>query len=190
VWADLNGRVNAIIDAGPCLIGVESTVVDCTTPVPTLLRPGGITLEMLTAAVGAVEIDPALGGKENIVPRSPGMKYTHYAPNAPMILLEGPAGSVAMVMRQEIDKALAAGKIVGAVVAQETVGLLPSSIITAVYGSRLDSRQVAANLYNALRCFDEQHVDVIYAEGIEEAGIGRAVMNRLRKASGYRIIKV
>ncbi|MEN6412146.1 MAG: L-threonylcarbamoyladenylate synthase [Veillonellales bacterium] len=191
VWNDLNGRIEAILDAGPCEVGVESTVVDCTTPVPTLLRPGGLTLEMLTDTLGVVEVDPALGGvKKDVVPRSPGMKYRHYAPKAPMTLLEGAAGPLVKRLHQEIKQALANGQTVGAVVSDETAALLPPEVRTAAYGSRQDAGEIAAHLYTALLSFDDRPVDLIFGEGISEAGLGLAVMNRLRKASGYRIIKV
>lgn len=189
VFADLAGKINAIIDAGPCDVGVESTVIDCTTVVPTLLRPGGITLEMLTDALGAVEIDAALELKD-AVPKSPGMKYTHYAPKSPMILVEGDPSRIAEVIKLKAAEALAAGQKVGAVVSSETAASLPATVIAAKYGARADAGQAAANLYSALRYFDERPVDIIFAEGISETGIGLAVMNRMRKACGYRIIKV
>lgn len=189
VLADLNGRIDGIIDAGICDIGVESTVIDCTTPVPTLLRPGGITLEMLMNTLGEVEIDPALGGSAECVPRSPGMKYTHYAPIAPMKLFEGAYPQIADLMLQAIKAALDAGQKAGAIVSAETALRLPSAVITAVYGSRQQPAEIAANLYTALRSFDDKGVDVIFTEGIAEQGLGLAIMNRLRKASGYQIIK-
>jgi L-threonylcarbamoyladenylate synthase len=188
VLADLDGKVAAVIDAGSCAIGVESTVVDCTTPVPTLLRPGGITYEMLIEVLGEVEIDPTLAGAQAI-PKSPGMKYTHYAPIAPLYLVETDPATVSLLVRREIDKALAAGKTVGAIVSTELAGSLPPEVITSVYGRRGDAAAIAANLYEALRSFDNTAVDVIYAEGIADSGLGLAVMNRLRKAAGYRIIR-
>lgn len=189
VLADLEGKIDAVVDAGSCEIGVESTVVDCTTPVPTLLRPGGITLEMLTATLGEVEIDPILSGSFELSPRSPGMKYTHYAPDAPMILFEGPYPQVADLLLEEVTSALAAGKRVGALVSAQTAANLPEEVVTTVYGNRQQVDEIAANLYMALRSYDNNIVDVIYAEGISEDGLGLAVMNRLRKASGYRIVK-
>lgn len=187
VLADLDGKISMVIDAGLCDIGVESTVVDCTTPVPTLLRPGGITLEMLLATLGEVEVAPALGG-EGFIPRAPGMKYAHYAPAAQMLLIEGDGDTTAVVVEQA-RQALAQGKRAGAVVSAETALSLPPGIIAAVYGSRQNPEEVAANLYNALRVFDSRQVDVIFAEGIAETGLGLAVMNRLRKAAGYKIIR-
>ncbi|MEG6585178.1 L-threonylcarbamoyladenylate synthase [Dendrosporobacter sp. 1207_IL3150] len=189
VLADLAGKIGAVIDAGPSNIGVESTVVDCTTPVPTLLRPGGVTLEMLIEVLGDIEIDPALGC-ENTVPKSPGMKYAHYAPNAPMYLLEGENSSQIDRLQREIKHHAVQGKKIGAIVSSETARLLPDNVLAADYGSRTSLEQVAANLYSALRKFDTDPVDIIFAEGVAETGLGLAVMNRLRKASAYRIIKV
>lgn len=189
VLADLDGRIELIIDAGSSNIGLESTVIDCTTTVPTLLRPGGITLEMLIDVLGDIEIDPTLGG-EQAIPKSPGMKYTHYAPNAPMIVLEGEVSPLIARLAAEIQHSLSAGKTVGAVVSSETAEQLQSEVIVASYGKRTSPADIAANLYEALRYFDAHPVDIIYAEGISENGLGLAVMNRLRKASGYHILKV
>ncbi len=188
VLDDMEGKVAAVIDAGSCDIGVESTVVDCTTPVPTLLRPGGITYEMLVEVLGEVEIDPTLAGAQAI-PRSPGMKYTHYAPVAPLFLVEAEPAVASMLVRREIEQALAAGKTVGAIVSSELATSMLPQVITAVYGRRDDTDAIAANLYEALRSFDNTAVDVIYAEGIDGRGLGLAVMNRLRKAAGYHIIR-
>jgi L-threonylcarbamoyladenylate synthase len=187
VMADLAGKVEVVLDAGPCDVGVESTVVDCTTPVPTLLRPGGITLEMLMETLGEVEVDPALGG-EGYIPRAPGMKYTHYAPAAPMILAEGEYPAIAGLLAKEVSKALAAGERVGAIVSNETVSLLPADVQSVVYGEREDLEAIAVNLYGCLRHFDRFPVDIIFAEGVPEIGIGLAIMNRMRKAAGHRII--
>lgn len=188
VLDDLEGKIHAVVDAGNCQIGVESTVVDCTTPVPTLLRPGGITLEMLMETVGEVEIDPTLAGSFELAPKSPGMKYSHYAPDAPMVLFEGSYPHLADLLLQEVKTALAEGKKVGAVVSTETAARLPKEVEAFVYGSRKRIDEIAANLYKALRNYDDNPVDIIYTEGIPEDGLGLAIMNRLRKASGYRIV--
>lgn len=188
VMTDLAGKVEIVIDAGPCGIGVESTVIDCTTPVPTLLRPGGVTLEMLMDTLGEVEVDPALA-QGSAIPRSPGMKYTHYAPAAPMTLFEGPAEACEAGIVQAVSQALAEGRRAGAVVSAETAKQLPQSAVIAVYGSRLRPEEAAANLYSALRRFDADAVDIIFAEGLPEQGLGLAVMNRLRKAAGYHIVR-
>ena len=186
VMADLNGRVDLILDAGPCEIGLESTVVDCSGERPVLLRPGGITREMLEAAVGPVRLDPAIG-QDVSRPRSPGMKYTHYAPAAPMRLVEETGDAGRELLLAELDRELAAGRRAGAVVCRETALLLPPAVTAAVHGSAGRPREIAARLYGALRYFDRHPVDVIYAEGVEETGLGLAVMNRLRKAAGHRL---
>ncbi len=190
VRVDMDGRIDAILDAGPCDIGVESTVVDCTTPVPAILRPGGITLEMLQATLGEVRWEKAAHTAENEAPRAPGMKYTHYAPAAPMTLIEGPLGQRQKKIRELAEAALAAGKRVGALVSAETASCLSPSVVTAVYGSQADLKAIGTQLYTALRYFDNHHVDLIFAEGIEEKGLGRAIMNRMRKAAGGQIVKL
>ena len=134
-----------------------------------------------------MELDPALVG-EGTVPRAPGMKYTHYAPSAPMLLVEADYPQAADILLREINRAAMSGRRVGAVVSAETARFLPAGITASVYGSREDKPQIAAGLYTALRYFDEHPVDVIYAEGTDETGLGLAVMNRLRKAAGYNII--
>lgn len=189
VMADLDGRIDAVIDGGSCLLGLESTIVDCTSAVPTVLRPGAVTLEMLAAVIGEVALDPALAG-EHDVPRAPGMKYTHYAPKAPMIMVEGAEEKMAAGLNEEIAKAIAAGKKVGVIVSAELAVQLPENVEKAVYGSRTNLDEIAAHLYTALRAFDHSAVDVIFAEGTAKTGLGLAVMNRLQKASGHRIIRL
>ena len=188
VLEDMQGKIAGMLDGGNCGIGLESTVVDTTSAVPTILRPGGITYEMLTEVMGAVEIDPALQGDKNFKPKAPGMKYRHYAPKAPVYLFEGEA---CKCLPQVIAKALAEGKTVGVLCGRE----LESELAELVEKQHLqlscwgDSReQLAADLFYLLRDFDRTCPDVILAEGVEEDGLGLAIMNRLRKAAGYQII--
>lgn len=188
VLHDLDGKVEAIIDGGPCDVGVESTIVDCTTPVPTILRPGGITMEQLVEVLGEVELDKALVGA-NVVPRAPGMKYTHYAPVAPMTLIEGDYAFICETLPQKAVESIARGQKVGALVSAETLPLLPPEVVAVSYGSRQKPDDIAANLYTALRFFDDKQVNLIWGEGIGEDGIGLAVMNRMRKAAGQRVVK-
>lgn len=182
VAEDMDGRIAMIVDGGACSIGVESTIVDCTSPVATVLRPGGITVEMLEAVLGAVEIDKGLTD-ETVRPKAPGMKYRHYAPNARTILLEGEPASVRVRLAEEAGIALAEGERVGMLVSTETD--VPEGTIVVRYR---DKSELASILYDTLRSFDDRGADVIYLEGVDTAGIGLAVMNRLRKASGNRII--
>ena len=189
VFNDLNGRIDMILDGGACEFGVESTIVDCTGAVPTVLRPGAITLEMLEEVLGTVQVDPALAG-ENTVPKAPGMKYTHYAPKVPLTLLEGSPSRLLQGFRAEISRLAAAGKKTGVIASREVVESLPEGVPAFVYGAQGDLEAIAANLYEALRSFDEAAVDVLLAEGTGTAGLGLAIMNRLHKASGFRSIHV
>lgn len=185
VMEDMQGKVAAVLDGGSCGIGLESTVVDTTEPVPVILRPGGITYEMLTEVLGAVEIDPALQGDKNFKPKAPGMKYRHYAPKAPMYLLEGKSAALLPTMAA---KAAAEGLKVGVLCSSSMKALLPEiqDLQLACWG---DSKQaLAAELFYLLRDFDRTKPDVILAEGIDESGIGLAVMNRMRKAAGYQLV--
>ena len=181
-----------ILDGGPCRFGVESTIVDCTGEVAVVLRPGAITLEMLQEVLGQVRLDPALVGADT-VPRAPGMKYTHYAPKAPLTLLEGEPDKMAVALRQQLCSLQAAGHIVGVIASQEAaaslVDILPQELL-CVYGQQGDLRAIAANLYEALRSFDSKPADMLLAEGTSDAGLGLAVMNRLHKASGFRSIHI
>ena len=183
VLDDLKGKIDGVIDAGPCLVGVESTVLDCTRSLPVILRPGGVTYEMLEKVLGKVGTVAGEVGIETDVPRSPGMKYRHYAPNAPLHLVEAALNGQETRLLEKVYGALDRYRSVGAIVTNETALKLPAGIVTATYGSRANPSECAAGLYLALRKFDNEPVDVIIAEGIPEVGIGRAFMNRLRKAA-------
>lgn len=184
VAEDMDGRIAMIVDGGACQIGVESTIVDCTSPVPTVLRPGGITVEMLTDVLGVVEIDKGLTD-ESVKPKAPGMKYRHYAPEAETILFEGDAVRVRDGLAKAAADALATGRRVGALVSRELADVLSDDVITVSYSGKVE---LANLLYDTLRSFDEKGADIIYLEGVDESDIGLAVMNRLRKASGNRIV--
>ena len=193
VLEDLAGRIEAIIDGGRVEIGVESTVLDYTTKPPTLLRPGGVTLEALEELLGTVAIDPALlinGIDENVKPRSPGMKYTHYAPEAQVLLVEGEPGHIAVKIRS-LAQNLSQERKVGILATTENIhfyaGLPEVQLVLA--GSRANLATIAQGLYGYLRTFDQLGVDIVLVEGYSEEQEGLAIMNRLRKASGYNIIK-
>ena len=155
----MNGKIKIILDGGACQFGVESTIVDVTSDVAEILRPGAITKEMLEEILGEVKVAPATSSK----PRAPGMKYTHYAPKVPMMLIENSSLDIAsheLISRLDAEK-----------------------IIAVPYGRRGDLKTVAANLYESLRSFDNLPTDIILAEGVEDTGLGVAIMNRLRKAA-------
>lgn len=191
VWQDMAGKIDMLIDGGPVGIGVESTIVDVTGLVPVILRPGAVTMEMIRDALGQVEIDPAILGpiKEGVRPKAPGMKYRHYAPKAPMTLVEGEmeqvVGTINRLAREELKK----GKRVGIICTDETRSCYPAGMIRSI-GIRAREETVAHNLYAVLREFDDLEADVIFSESFPGDQIGRAIMNRLSKAAGYHIMKV
>jgi L-threonylcarbamoyladenylate synthase len=182
VFADLNGRIAGIVDGGETGIGVESTVLDCTTKVPTILRPGGITKEALEKVIGNIAVDSALTD-ERQTPKSPGMKYTHYAPKSPMAIVQGSPA----FLQTLVNKQRALGKKVGVLTTEENRSFYDADVVLAC-GSRHDLHTVASHLYDTLRKFDETDVDFIYSESFPTEGIGEAIMNRLKKAAGHQVI--
>lgn len=183
VYDDLNGKIAGILDGGICDIGLESTVIDCTTKPAVILRSGGITKEAIEAVIGPVMRAEQLAHK-NDTPKAPGMKYTHYAPKAPMAIVVGGAE----YMQRLIDKAQAKRKRVGILVASEHEACYQCDVIRSC-GTLEDMHTVAANIYKNLREFDEEKVDIIFCESFPEIGIGFAVMNRLKKAAGEIILR-
>ncbi|WP_035099967.1 L-threonylcarbamoyladenylate synthase [Aneurinibacillus terranovensis] len=184
VREDLNGRIAGILDGGATGIGVESTVVDITGNIPVILRPGGITAEQVAGIAGDVEMDPGLVN-EAVAPKSPGMKYRHYAPKGEMWLIEGDTvDNMAETITRLADKARADGKKVGIMATEESAERYPAEHTVLACGKRTDLLTVAHHLYDVLRQFDERHVDLILAETFPEKGVGVAVMNRLGKAAG------
>lgn len=182
VFTDLNGRIVGIVDGGETGIGVESTVLDCTSDVPTILRPGGVTKEALEQVIGNVAVDSALTD-ERQTPKSPGMKYTHYAPKSPMAIVQGSPAFLQTLVNQQ----RALGKKVGVMTTEENCLFYDADVVLTC-GSRHDLRTVASRLYDTLRKFDETDVDFIYSESFPAEGIGVAIMNRLRKAAGHQVI--
>lgn len=192
VLDDLNGRVDAILDGGTTRIGVESTVLDVSVDPPMLLRPGGTSLEALRKAVGEVRLHPFITAEAELPAekaRSPGMRHKHYAPKAQVILVEGVVPAIMAQVKELIGACWMQDKRVGVLATDETAWAYEADVVKSM-GSRRNVDSMAANLFRLLREFDEENVDVIVAEGVATEGLGLAVMNRLRKASGYNIIKV
>lgn len=191
VWQDMNGKIEMILDGGPVGIGVESTIVDVSGDVPTLLRPGAVTMEMLEAVVGPVEIDPALQGppKEGVRPKAPGMKYRHYAPHADLMLVEGEIDAVIARINFLTKEKLGQKYRVGVICTDETRDRYSYGEIRSV-GERTREETIAHNLFAVLREFDDLDVDYIYSESFSAEHLGQAIMNRLTKAAGYHVIKV
>lgn len=275
VAEDMDGRIDIIVDGGACAVGLESTVVDVTVDPPMILRPGGVTREMMEQVVGLVEVDPALrtaglgdlnpalcaadqrdvnlasntdvhgdvnpamsatdqaelnpdedgpvdrmhsddvalfGPDGNLAltnsshsittaPRSPGMKYRHYAPEAHMTVFCGSTEAMALAIAEAIEAAKSSGQRVGVLCSEEMKSALHAinraemPDILLIAGLARQPETYAAGIFQALRAFDSNGrigntVDVIFAEGMTDAGIGHAVMNRLGKASGGRVVHV
>ena len=191
VWQDMEGKIEMILDGGPVGIGVESTIVDVSGDVPTLLRPGAITMEMLRETVGRVEIDPAIQAppSADLRPKAPGMKYRHYAPHADLQLVEGETDRVVETINDLVKEKLAEGKMVGVICTDETRARYPQGEVRSV-GLRAKEETIAHNLFAVLREFDDLNVDCIYSESFSKDHLGQAIMNRLTKAAGYHILKV
>ncbi|UOX69862.1 L-threonylcarbamoyladenylate synthase [Enterocloster bolteae] len=246
VWQDMNGRIDMIIDGGPVGIGVESTIVDVSSAVPAVLRPGAITMEMLEEVLGEVSVDPAILGplSADVRPKAPGMKYKHYAPKADLTLVEPGTGADRESGAEQVtgaEQKTGAGQVTGAeqktragqkTGADRNTGAYPETgldetqlqamirkvrelsreKIEAGYkvgvictdesrdcytdgevrsiGARKSQASVAHNLYALLREFDDLGVDYIFSESFPKDHLGQAIMNRLSKAAGYKIVKV
>lgn len=187
VLRDMQGRIPLILDGGPCRYGVESTIIDCTETPATILRPGAITREMLEELLGGVRLDPALVGAHT-VPKAPGMKYRHYAPKAPLTLIEGDGTRMDAAFRRQARILQQQGETVGILASHETCAALADLIpenLRKDYGPRGDLPAIAARIYEALISLDDTPATALLAEGTTERGLGLAIMNRLHKASGF-----
>jgi L-threonylcarbamoyladenylate synthase len=189
VIEDLKGKVDMILCGGHCSIGLESTVLDITGESSIILRPGGITKEQLEEVLGNVQVDAAIEGRKGLIPKSPGMKYTHYAPKAEVIIISGETKKRIEAIHGLKEEREKEGLKVGIMATDETKAYYDTGEVISV-GSRKNLASIATNLFAILRLFDERGVDVILAEEIEQKSIGYAVMNRMMKAAGYHIIKV
>ena len=185
VLQDMDGIIGGIVDGGACDIGVESTIIDTTGTVPVILRPGGITEEMIQEAMGEVELDPGLVRPDQ-KPKAPGMKYRHYAPKAPMVLIEGPEAGLGVIRAAIMAEAW--GLKVGVLALDATVQHLPHTASLVICDAGKDMEDLAENLYTELREFDRQQVDIILGEGVPTQGLGLAIMNRMRKSAGHNIL--
>ena len=181
---DMDGKIDAIVDGGPCAVGVESTIIDLTERPPRLLRPGGVTLEELGAVLGEVAVDPAvtrlMGAGEK--PRAPGMKYRHYAPKAPVTVVQGAPAQAARYIRRHI------GDADGVICFNEFVPLFEGHPVEPI-GPADDPAEHARRVFDALRYFDGTDVQRIWAQCPDPVGIGLAVSNRLNKAAGFHIVQ-
>lgn len=212
VREDLDGRIDGIVDGGATGVGVESTVIELVGERVNILRPGGVTIEALRQVVPDVTVDPALQLKSDIepadansaasdiagqspnrditAPRSPGMKYAHYAPRGTMHIVCGESAvQVTDWIQRAVDEAESRGDVTGVLAFDEHIQSYHADVVQSL-GSLHALEGAAHRLYAALRTFDEQGVQVMYAEACPEAGMGLAVMNRLVKAAGHRVISL
>lgn len=188
---DLDGRVDFIIGGSDSEIGVESTVLDCTSYPPCILRPGGITLEMLKEVDEKIYIDPAIMKKitGDFKPKAPGMKYRHYAPKATVKIIKGDFKKTIEKINEMVQNYKDSNLKVGIMATEETKNFYSADQVLSL-GSRENLSSVAHNLFEALRALDDKNVDIILSEAFEEEGIGIAIMNRLNKAASFDIIEV
>jgi len=189
---DLYGKIDMVIDGGKSTLGLESTIVDLSGKTPMILRPGCITKSMLENIIGKVEYDQSIltmSMDENIIPKAPGMKYRHYAPEGCLTIYEGSIMNVADAINKRAKECLDKGKTVGIIATEETKDLYRYGTVEII-GSRKEEDSIAAGLYAVLRKFDECHTEYIFSESFADNGLGQAIMNRLLKAAGYRVVKV
>lgn len=185
---DLDGKINMIIDGGRACIGLESTIVDLSEEVPTILRPGFITKEMIAEILPDVVMDKGLDPDSDIRPKAPGMKYRHYAPKADMTLVSGDSiEEITAKIRTQTEKAVSMGYSVGVIATEETKDKFDLGEVI-VMGTLGDENTLAAGLYDVLRRFDDMEIDVIYAPCFSKEGIGQALYNRMLKAAGHKIL--
>ena len=190
VEEDLGEAIEMIIDGGQVGIGLESTIVDFTEDVPVVLRPGYISLEMLQETLGDVRMDKGLIAADSKVrPKAPGMKYRHYAPKADLAIVEGPEEAVVKKINELAAEAKAHGEQVGIIATDETKDRYPEGLVVSI-GSRKEEETIAHHLYEVLRDFDQSAVRSIYSEAFYTPRMGQAIMNRLLKAAGHKIIQV
>ncbi len=192
VLNDMDGKIDMIIDGGSCKIGLESTIVKITDENVSLLRPGGITLEMLERVCGTISVDKAVREKlaDNERPLAPGMKYKHYAPKAQVYLIfDDNSTDFQNRVAEFINAKININPLTGAMCYTELCKQLNGKYIKDL-GKKNDKEEHAKRLFAYLREFDETPVTEIYAVTEDESGIGLAVRNRMIKASGYNIIEV
>ncbi|WP_454193500.1 L-threonylcarbamoyladenylate synthase [Paenibacillus sp. Marseille-Q7038] len=196
VREDLMGRIAGIVDGGPTGVGVESTVVEAHDDgTVTILRPGGITAEQLAEVAAEVYLDPGLtvdpikADASSPAPRSPGMKYTHYAPKGELRVVQGAPDAVAAYVNGALLAATARGERTAVLAFSEHLHLYRADAVYSL-GSLERLAEAAHRLYAALRSCDEIGASVLYAEACPRDGLGDAIMNRLLKAAGHQIIHV
>ena len=190
VVQDMDGRIDMIIDGGDVEIGLESTIVDLTVGEPTVLRPGYITKQMLEQVLTAVEEDSTMMRDDSgQAPKAPGMKYRHYAPKGDLTVVYGETESVIAYINDHVESLRHDNKITGVITTDENAARYCADVCKSA-GDRQDEETIARELYRILREFDDEKVDIIFAEAFDVSGIGQSIMNRLLKAAGHKVVHV
>lgn len=190
VAQDMDSRIEMILDGGDATLGLESTIVDLTVEPPVILRPGFITGEMLRQKLGRVEEDRTLFSDDSgQAPKAPGMKYRHYAPKGELVIVKGAAEAVTDYINEQLAAERRNHKKTGVIATDETVAGYRADVPRSV-GKRADATAAAKGLYRILREFDDEGVELIYSESFDGEGVSQAVMNRLLKAAGHKVINV
>ncbi len=190
VYEDLKGKIPLIIDGGEVGIGLESTIVDMTEEVPVLLRPGYISPEDLREVLGELRIDPNIGGlkdEKNLRPRAPGMKYRHYAPRGELSVVCGSLKDCVDRINSDCALHMSRGETCGVMCMSGEVDYYRADVVKSLGGSYEDA---ARALFKVLREMDEEGISFIYIRAFENEGLGMALMNRVIRAAGHRIINV
>ena len=186
VYEEMNGRVSGIVLGGDCNFGLESTVLDVTTENPIILRPGSITKEDLEKVIGEVLIDPSLERKEdNKKAKAPGMKYTHYSPDADVYIVSGNREETISKINSLVVENNEKGLKTGVMCLEQNKNNYKGEVVSL--GSTLE--EVGSNLFDVLRKMDKMNIDIVYSEEFPRDGVGQAIMNRLLKSAGYKTIK-
>jgi len=188
---DLDGKIDMIINGGHCIYGLESTILDVSENTACLLRPGSITKNMIEEVIGNIEIDKVIMHKldDKEKPKAPGMKYTHYSPNANIEIVNGEISNVVNKINELVLQKIKSNITVGVIATEQTKNLYNCDNILII-GDRNKPETIAANLFKILRKCDYLNIAQVYVEAFEDNEIGLAIMNRLKKAAGYNIINV
>lgn len=190
VIEDMLGRIDMIIDGGDSDIGLESTIIDMTSEEPMILRPGFITQKDLQNVLATVSVDETImSDMSGKAPKAPGMKYRHYAPNGDLTIVDGETNKVIDYINEKVLTARKENLKTGVISTDETYSSYKAEVVKTI-GSRTDEASIARNLFRILREFDDENVDLIFAESFNNTGISMATMNRLLKAAGHKEVKL
>ncbi len=190
VVQDMDGRIEMILDGGNVEIGLESTIIDLISYPPMVLRPGYVTVQMLRDVLGDVQEDCTIMRDDSgQAPKAPGMKYRHYAPRGELTIVDGAQEDVVKYINSRLDRFRQQHKKTGVIATGASVQKYRADSCKSV-GDRNNEDTVARELYRVLREFDDENVEIIYAESFDTDGIGQAIMNRLLKAAGHRVVYI